>query len=91
VRLKKEVYMKMLKSLGCIYFFFIPYLLSTTIYADVFVPSYQKKDGTQVQSHYRSNPDGNPNNNWNAKGNRNPYTGEIGTKSPEPSRGMFGN
>ncbi|WP_202798032.1 hypothetical protein [Rickettsiella massiliensis] len=34
-----------------------------------------------VRPHYRSNPDGNFNNNWSKKGNRNPYTGEWGMKA----------
>ncbi|WP_010598958.1 hypothetical protein [Rickettsiella massiliensis] len=34
-----------------------------------------------MRPHYRSNPDGNFNNNWSTKGNINPYTGEWGTKS----------
>ncbi|WP_192805892.1 hypothetical protein [Rickettsiella massiliensis] len=34
-----------------------------------------------MRPHYRSNPDGNFNNNGSTKGNRNPHTGEWGTKS----------
>lgn len=50
-----------------------------------YVHSYIKKDGTYVQGHMRSTPDGNFNNNWSTKGNVNPYTGEEGTKITPPS------
>jgi hypothetical protein len=49
--------------------------------SDVHVSSYTKKDGTYVQSHYRSSPDGNFQNNWSTKGNVNPHTGMAGTRS----------
>lgn len=32
--------------------------------AQVFVPGYLRRDGTYVQPHYRSAPDGNPYNNY---------------------------
>ena len=54
-------------------------------YADVHVNGYTKQDGTYVEPHYRSNPDGNVNNNWSTKGNTNPYTGEKGTQNPNNS------
>jgi hypothetical protein len=45
----------------------IPLLVMTLILgwlsvaqAQVWVDPYNRKDGTQVQGHYRSNPDGNP-------------------------------
>ncbi len=53
------------------------------LYGQVHVHGYIKKDGTHVQPHYRSNLDGNPNNNWSTKGNINPYTGESGTRNPK--------
>jgi len=49
------------------------------------VRGYYRKDGTYVQPHYRSAPDGSPYNNWSTKGNVNPYTGEEGRKDPVPS------
>lgn len=49
------------------------------------VRGYYRKNGTYVAPHYRSNPDGNPYNNWSTRGNVNPYTGAIGTKNPAPS------
>lgn len=54
---------------------------STYMFSQVRVKSYIKKNGTYVQSHKRSNPDGNPYNNWSTKGNVNPYTGKAGTKN----------
>ena len=53
---------------------------------DTYVKGYTRKDGTYVQSHHRSAPDGNPNNNWSTKGNENPYTGKPGTQSPDSPR-----
>lgn len=44
---------------------------------DVYVKGYYRKDGTYVQPHYRSAPDGNPYNNYSYPGNYNPYTGKI--------------
>ena len=43
----------------------------------------QDKNGTYVQPHYRSNPDGNPYNNWSFPGNVNPHTGKVATGNPE--------
>ncbi|MHA1470959.1 MAG: hypothetical protein ACTSSP_10440, partial [Candidatus Asgardarchaeia archaeon] len=56
-------------------------LATSLLMADVSVKGYYRKNGTYVAPHYRSNPDGNPYNNWSTKGNINPYTGKIGTKS----------
>jgi hypothetical protein len=41
------------------------------------VRGYTRRDGTPVQGHYRSNPDGNPYNNYSYPGNVNPYTGRV--------------
>lgn len=49
-------------------------------FADVPVNGYTKKDGTYVAPHWRSDPDGNPNNNWSHEGNVNPHTGQPGHK-----------
>jgi hypothetical protein len=56
----------------------------STVSADVYVKPYLKKNGTYVQGHYRSNPDGNFYNNWSTKGNINPYTGSYGTRVTKP-------
>jgi len=44
------------------------------------VRSYTKRDGTYVQSHRRTAPDGVKSNNWSTRGNVNPYTGKVGSK-----------
>jgi len=49
--------------------------------AAVRVSGYYKSNGTYVAPYYRSNSDGNFYNNWSTKGNINPYTGSIGTKT----------
>lgn len=65
-----------------------------TVRADQYVNGYFKSDGTYVQGHYRSNSDGYGYNNYSAKGNVNPYTGQRGYsdpyKMPEPSYGNHG-
>lgn len=53
----------------------------------VSVRGYFKKDGTYVQPHMRSAPDGNFSNNWSTTGNINPYTGEEGKKDSPTSSG----
>jgi len=52
-------------------------------HAAVHVKGYRKKNGTYVQPHYRSNPDGNPYNNWSYPGNTNPYTGKVAPGNPD--------
>jgi hypothetical protein len=49
---------------------------------DVHVRGHHRSDGSYVQPHYRSAPDGNRFNNWSTQGNVNPYTGQIGTRDP---------
>jgi hypothetical protein len=57
-------------------------LLPLLAVSQVRVRGYIKKDGTYVQPHVRSSPDGAKYNNWSTKGNTNPYTGKDGTKDP---------
>lgn len=47
------------------------------------VRGYFRRDGTYVQLHQRSNPDGNPYNNYNFPGNYNPNTGQITPGNPD--------
>ena len=47
----------------------------------VHVNGYTRKDGTYVQPHYRTAPDGIKTNNWSHSGNVNPYTGKVGTNT----------
>jgi len=60
-------------------------VIGVTAWADVSVKGYTRRDGTYVRPHMRSNPDGNFGNNWSTVGNRNPYTGQWGTKRTPPS------
>ena len=58
---------------------------------DFSVRGHVRKDGTYVQPHMRSAPDGNFNNNWSTYGNTNPYTGKDGTKgNPAISNPSYG-
>lgn len=52
-------------------------------HAQVHVRGYYRKDGTYVRPHVRSNPDGNPSNNWSYPGNTNPYTWKTATGNPD--------
>ena len=52
----------------------------TVANADVHVRGYYRSNGTYVQPHYRSDPDGNRSNNWSTYPNVNPYTGRRGTR-----------
>ena len=59
---------------------------------DTYVRGHTRKDGTYVQPHFRSAPDGNLNN-WSTQGNVNPYTGKEGTRDPyvtNPGINTFG-
>jgi hypothetical protein len=47
----------------------------------VSVRGYMRRDGTYVQPHMRSAPDGTKLNNWSHSGNVNPYTGKVGTNN----------
>jgi hypothetical protein len=50
--------------------------------ADTYVRGHTRSDGTYVQPHHRTNPDGNLFNNYSSQGNSNPYTGQRGTVDP---------
>jgi len=71
----KKIFATLLFSLFLIFSF------NHALARDVYVNGYYKSNGTYVQPHYRSAPDGNFNNNWSTKGNINPYTGAVGTKT----------
>lgn len=75
---KSEVVMKFNQTI----IFLIVVSLSASAFADVYVDGYQRKDGTYVQPHYRSDPNNNSTDNWSTKGNKNPHTGKKGTKNP---------
>ncbi len=63
--------------------FFAILLFAQSLYAQVKVSGYYKKNGTYVEPHYRSSPDKNPYNNYSFPGNENPYTGKIATGNPD--------
>lgn len=46
------------------------------------VRGYTRQNGTYVQPHYRTNPDGNPYNNYSFPGNYNPNKGTIAPGNP---------
>ena len=64
--------------------------------ADQYVSGYYRSDGTYVQPYWRSDPDGDPYNNYSFPGNLNPYTGAIAPGDPDTyldnyyDRGGFG-
>ncbi|MEK1925050.1 MAG: hypothetical protein AAAB11_06330 [Rhizobium giardinii] len=45
-----------------------------------FVNGYTRSNGTYVQPHYRSAPNGSRYDNYSTSGNVNPYTGQAGTR-----------
>ena len=59
------------------------FLMADLLSARVRVRGYYRKNGTYVQPHYRTNPDGNPYNNYSFPGNYNPNTGEISKGNPD--------
>ena len=60
----------------------IAVLLSFNAFADTYVRGYTKQNGTYVEPHYRSSPNGTTLDNYSTKGNVNPYTGKEGTVNP---------
>ncbi|MDQ7251018.1 hypothetical protein [Dongia sedimenti] len=68
-------------------------MVATATAQDVYVDGYYRSNGTYVQPHYRSAPDGDSSNNWTTRGNVNPYTGAVGTRNPDSSfgGGNYGN
>lgn len=79
IREKKSWKMKLVSLL--IVFASVFVLISGAAFADVYVNGYYRSNGTYVQPHYRSDPDGYKWNNWSSRGNVNPYTGKVGTRS----------
>lgn len=56
--------------------------ISTISMADTHVKGYTKSDGTYVEPHYRSDSNNTKFDNYNTKGNVNPYTGKEGAVDP---------
>src|SRR3989344_3994580 len=76
-------FFKKIVQVGVLAVLLVTIFLPNLVSAAVGVKGYYRKDGTYVQPHYRSNPDGNPYNNWSYPGNTNPYTGETAKGNPE--------
>ena len=49
---------------------------------DVQVDGYTKRDGSYVEQHHRSTPNNTQYDNYNSRGNSNPYNGQQGTRNP---------
>lgn len=47
------------------------------------VRGYTRSNGTYVMPHHRTTPNATRNDNWTTRPNVNPYTGRIGTRSPD--------
>lgn len=54
------------------------------------VRGYTRRDGTYVAPHHATNPNGTRADNWSTRGNVNPFTGRLGTRSPEGGVGYAG-
>lgn len=65
-------------------------LITNIAFADTWVNSYTKRDGTYVQGHYRTRANNNVYDNYSTKGNTNPYTGSRGTKSYDSNNYNYG-
>jgi hypothetical protein len=50
--------------------------------ANHYVEPYTRQNGTSVEGHYQTNPNGTQMDNYGTRGNVNPYTGAIGTRTP---------
>jgi len=57
-------------------------LTSVGAVADKYTSGYVKRDGTYVQGHYSTSPNGSRLDNYSTRGNVNPYTGQAGTVNP---------
>lgn len=54
------------------------------------VRGYTRRDGTYVAPHHATNPNGTRADNWSTRGNINPFTGRLGTRSPDGVVGYGG-
>ncbi len=60
---------------------FIVLSISNLYAGSSYTKSYIKSNGSYVQGHYKSMPNRTRADNYTTRGNINPYTGSIGTKS----------
>ncbi|HEY3308231.1 MAG TPA: hypothetical protein VGJ93_07225 [Desulfuromonadaceae bacterium] len=71
--------------LAAIIFILSSFILAENSFCEaktVRVKGKMRKNGTYVQPHYKSSPDKSRYNNYDTKGNINPYTGKKGTEDP---------
>lgn len=64
--------------------------LTTAASAQVYHRGYVRQDGTYVQPHYQSAPNGTTLDNYSTQGNVNPYTGQAGTVNPYAQPSPYG-
>jgi len=62
--------------------FILAVTFAGSVYAGEYVNGYTRSNGTYVNGYTRSSPDSSYNNNYEVKGNTNPYSGNEGTRSP---------
>lgn len=73
-------------------FLFLPLMvIAFASDADEYVNSYTRRDGTYVEGHMRSSPNGSAYDNYSTRGNTNPYTGERGSRDPNGYGSSYGN
>ncbi|MXV44415.1 hypothetical protein GS501_05050 [Saccharibacter sp. 17.LH.SD] len=46
-----------------------------------YTSGYTRRDGTYVRGYHATNPDSTKQDNWSVRGNRNPSTDKVGTKT----------
>lgn len=63
--------------------------LCASAFADQYVRPHVRNDGTFVEGHYRSSPNSTTYDNYSARGNSNPYTGQRGYESPTPPAPVY--
>lgn len=71
--------MRLFQTLGLV--IFIMGMFRPAFAEDTYIDGYIRNDGGFVQPHFRSQADNYTDNNFSARGNINPYTGEHGTDS----------
>jgi hypothetical protein len=58
--------------------------------SDVYHRGYTNRNGTYVQPHYQTAPNGTRSDNYSTQGNLNPHTGQWGTKPAYPTTPTWG-
>lgn len=58
--------------------------------SDVYHRGYTNRNGTYVQPHYQTAPNGTRSDNYSTRGNLNPHTGRWGTKPAYPTTPSWG-